>query len=177
MTDAGLVGAQIERLGAFACELERNLLEVQDDVGRVFDYAGDGLELVQHALDADGGDGCAFDRAEQRTSQGVADGGAEAAFKGLGAELAVSFGERLGIDCQTLWLLKSSPKHIVCLFSCRHNVAMHFAAAAQVLLQLGIRDQDRDRRSVSCQHHRHPKPLSLHISYGPGVTKLRSVIN
>ena len=36
---AGLVGAQIERLGALARELEGNLLEVQDDVGRVFDHA------------------------------------------------------------------------------------------------------------------------------------------
>ena len=51
--DAGLVGAQIERLGTVARELEGNLLEVQDDVGRVFDDAGDGLELVQHAFDAD----------------------------------------------------------------------------------------------------------------------------
>src|SRR6267378_2612876 len=44
--DAGLVGAEVEGLGAFACELEGNLLEVQDDVGRIFDDAGDGLELV-----------------------------------------------------------------------------------------------------------------------------------
>ena len=61
--DAGLVGAQVERLGAVARELERNLLEIQDDVGRVFDHAGDRLELVQHAFDADRGDGGAFDRA------------------------------------------------------------------------------------------------------------------
>ena len=59
--NAGLVGAQIERLGAVARELEGNLLEVQDDVGCVFDNAGDGLELVQHALNANGGDGGAFD--------------------------------------------------------------------------------------------------------------------
>ena len=114
---AGLVGAQVQRLGAFARELERNLLEVQDDVGRVFDHAGDGLELVQHALDADRGDRGAFDGAEQRTAQGVADGGAEAPLKGLGAELAESFGKRLGIDCQALRFLESSPQHMLRLFS------------------------------------------------------------
>ena len=114
---AGLVGAQVERLGAFAVELEGNLLEVQDDVGRVFDDAANGLELVQYAFDADGGDGGAFDGAEQRAPQGVADGGAEAALKGLGAELAEGVGERLGIDCQTLRFLKSSPQHMVSLVS------------------------------------------------------------
>ena len=87
--NAGLVGAQIERLGAVAGELEGNLLEVQDDVGRVFDHAGDGLELVQHAFDANRGDRGALDGAEQRAAQGVADGGAKSALKGLGAELAV----------------------------------------------------------------------------------------
>ena len=70
---AGLVGAQIERLGTFARELEGNLLEVQDDVGRIFDHAGDGLELVQHALDANRGDRRALDGAEQGAAQGVAD--------------------------------------------------------------------------------------------------------
>ncbi len=60
--DASLVGAEVEGLGAFAVELERNLLEVEDDVGRVLNDAGDGLELVQHALDADGGHCSSLDR-------------------------------------------------------------------------------------------------------------------
>ena len=117
--DAGLVGAQIQRLGAVAVELERNLLEVQDDVGRVFNNAGDRLELVQHALDANGGNSGALDGREQGAAKGVADGGAKSALKGLRAELAVFFGERLGIDCQTLRFLKSSPKHIVVSFPAR----------------------------------------------------------
>ncbi len=114
--NARLVGAQIQRLGTVAIELERDLLEVQDDVGCVFDNAADRLELVQHVFDADGGNCGAFDRAEQSAAQGVADGGAEAALKGLGAELAKLLGKRLGIDCQALRLLKSSPQHWSYLF-------------------------------------------------------------
>ena len=117
---AGLVGAQVERLGAFARELEGNLLEVENDVGRVFDHAGDGLELVQHALNADGGDGSAFNGAEQRAAQGVADGGAEAPLKRLGAELSVGVGKRLGIDRKALRFLESSPQHIRLSFPARH---------------------------------------------------------
>ena len=48
----------------------------------------DGLELVEHALDANRGDRGALDGTEQGAAQGVADGGAKAALKGLGAELA-----------------------------------------------------------------------------------------
>ena len=87
--DAGLISAQINRFRRVARKLERNLLQVQDDVGRVFDDAGDRLELVQHAFDLHGGYGRAFDRAQQHAPQRVADGGAEAALKGLGPEHAV----------------------------------------------------------------------------------------
>ncbi len=117
--DARLVGAQIKRLGTVARELEGNLLEIQDDVGGVFNHAGDRLELVQHALDANRGNCGALDRAEQRAAKGVADGCAKSALKGLGAELAKCFAERLGIDCQALRFLKSSPKHIVVSFPAR----------------------------------------------------------
>jgi hypothetical protein len=40
-------------------------------------------------------DGRAFERAEQDAAQAVADGGAEAALKGLGGELAVGVGGNL----------------------------------------------------------------------------------
>src|SRR6267378_450555 len=40
---ARLIGPQIDRLGTFARKLERNLLQVQDDVRRIFDYAGNRL--------------------------------------------------------------------------------------------------------------------------------------
>ncbi len=152
--NAGLVGAQIERLGAFAGELERNLLEVQDDVGCIFNHAADGLELVEHAFDANGGDRGAFNGAEQGAAQGVADRGAKSALKGLGAELAKCVGERLGIDCQTLRLLKSSPKHIVFSFPARHVRRDAFcggrASSPSVELQgQGLRDQGSDHDAVA----------------------------
>jgi hypothetical protein len=39
---AGLVDAQVERLGRVGVHLERDLLQVEDDVGRVLDHAGIG---------------------------------------------------------------------------------------------------------------------------------------
>ena len=87
--------------------LERNLLQVQDDVGGVFDHAGDGAELVGHAFDAHGRDGRAFNRAQQHAAQAVADGGAESALERLGGEHAVTLGERFRIGDQPLWFLES----------------------------------------------------------------------
>src|SRR5438874_10421241 len=75
--DAGLAGAQVQRLGALTVQLEGNLLEVEDDIGSVLNHAGNGLELVQHAFDLDGGDGRAFDGRKQHTAKRVANGGAE----------------------------------------------------------------------------------------------------
>src|SRR5580658_4216926 len=90
--DARLVDVKVEGLGAVAVELERNLLQVEDDVGRILDDAGDRLELVQHTLDLDGGDCRALDGREQRAAQRVADGSAEPALKRLRGELAVVVG-------------------------------------------------------------------------------------
>ena len=117
--------AQVKRLGTVAVELERNLLQVEDDVGRIFDHAGDRLELVQHALDADGGNSGALDRGEQGAAQGVADRGTEAALKRLRGELAVLVGEGFGVDGETLGLLETSPKHVYLLSS--SPAAMHSA--------------------------------------------------
>ena len=110
--DAGLAGAQVQRLGALAVQLEGDLLEVEDDIGSVLNHAGNGLELVQHALDLDGSNGRAFDRREQHAPQRIANGGAEAALKGLGPEAAIFIGERFGIHRKTLGFLKTFPQHI-----------------------------------------------------------------
>ncbi len=88
--DARLVSAQVQRLGTLTGELEGNLLQVQDDVGCVFDNSRDGLELVQYVFDADGRHCSALDGTQQGATQRVADGGAKAPLKRLGAELAVS---------------------------------------------------------------------------------------
>ena len=112
---AGLIRAQVDRFRRIAGELERNLLEVEDDVGRVLDHAGDRLELVQHAFHLHRGDGRAFDRAQQHAPQGVAHGGAEAALKRLRPEHAVFVGEAGGIGCETFRFLKTLPKHLFLL--------------------------------------------------------------
>ena len=46
------------------------------------------------ALDLDRGDGRAFERAEEHAAEGVPDGVAVTAFKGLGDELGEGFGGR-----------------------------------------------------------------------------------
>ena len=112
---ARLIGAQVDCLGRVARELERNLLQVQDDVGRVFNYAGDRLEFVQHAFNLDGGNGRAFDGSQQHAAQRIADGGAEAAFKRLRPEHAVLVGEGGSIDGETFRFLKTLPKHVFLL--------------------------------------------------------------
>src|SRR5690348_13224235 len=94
---AGLFDAQAGDAGAFADHLKGHLLEVEDDIGGVLDHAGDGAELVSHALDADAGDGGAFDGAEEHAAESGADGGAEAALERLGGEHAVALGERFGV--------------------------------------------------------------------------------
>src|SRR5215467_16353022 len=87
-----LVGLEVDRLGAVAVELEGNLFEVEDDVGRVLNDAGDRLELMQHTFDPHSSHGRAFNRRQQHAPQGVADGGAEPAFERLRVKAAVLVG-------------------------------------------------------------------------------------
>jgi hypothetical protein len=47
---------KLKTLGAFALHLERDLLDVEDDVGDVLAHAGERREFVQHVLDLDRGD-------------------------------------------------------------------------------------------------------------------------
>jgi hypothetical protein len=71
--------------------LELDLLQVQDDVGDIFDDAVHGGELVHGAVNLDGGDGGAFERAEQHAAERVADGVAVTGFKRFSDELGVGF--------------------------------------------------------------------------------------
>ncbi len=84
-------------LHAFAHHLERNLLQVEDDVGGVFDHARNGAELVRNAFDAYARNGGALNRAQQHAAQAGADGGSESALERLRGELAETLGERFGI--------------------------------------------------------------------------------
>ena len=115
---ARLLGVQVDGFRTVAVQLERNLLQVQDNVSCVFYNAGDRLEFVQHAFNLYGGYGSAFNGRQQHAPQRVADGGAEAALKRLGVKPAVFIGERLGINCETLGFLETSPEnHIFCPFN------------------------------------------------------------
>ena len=82
---------------AFADHLERNLFQVEDDIGGVFDHAGNGAELMRHAIDTHAGDGGAFNGAKQHTAETGADRGSESAFERLCRELAETLGESLGV--------------------------------------------------------------------------------
>src|ERR1700691_3587246 len=104
---SGTVDAEPRDADSFAAHLEWDLLQVQDDVGGVFDHARNGAEFVSDAFDADGGDGGAFNGAEQDAAQARADGGSKAALERLGSEHAVAFGESFRIGDQPFRLLKT----------------------------------------------------------------------
>ena len=114
---AGLVDPERQRLGVIDVQLQRNLLQVEDDVGRVLDHAGDRRELVQHAVDLDRGDRRAFNRRQQHAAQRVADGRAEAALERLRVEAAEPVGERLALELEPLGPLKTFPEHVLCPFA------------------------------------------------------------
>src|SRR6185312_559433 len=77
-------------------------LQVQDDVGDVFLDARHGGELVQHAVDADAGDGRARNRGQQRAPQRIAQGVAESRLQRLDDELGPVVGEGLFGQCGSL---------------------------------------------------------------------------
>src|SRR5437762_14242573 len=77
---AGAVDIQPRDAHSFADHFERNLLQVEDDVGGVFDHAGNGAELVGDSIDTHAGDGGAFDGTKQHAAQSGANGGSESAF-------------------------------------------------------------------------------------------------
>ena len=89
---AGAFDIERERAGAVAERAEANFLDVEEELGGVLLHAGDGGEFVLHLVDADGGDGGAFERAEEHAAQGVAERDAVAGFERLGDEARVGLG-------------------------------------------------------------------------------------
>src|SRR5262249_9691155 len=53
----GLLDVEINRLRQIGVQLDWHLLQVEDDVGRILDHAGNRRKFVQYPLDFDGGDG------------------------------------------------------------------------------------------------------------------------
>ena len=66
--------------------LEQALLQIQNDVGDVFDDALDDSELVLGSVNLDRRDGPAFERAEENATEGIANGMAVTGFKRFGNE-------------------------------------------------------------------------------------------
>jgi hypothetical protein len=85
VTSPGRCG-QLQPLRAFAFHAQRDLLDVEDDVGHVLAHAGERREFVQHVLDLDRGDRGALQRGEQHAAQRVAQRQAEAALQRFGDE-------------------------------------------------------------------------------------------
>ncbi len=142
--NASGIRTQVQRLRPLAVQLEGNLLQIEDDVRRVLNDTRDGLELVQHAFDANGGDGSAFDRRKQGATKRIADGRTEAALKRLRRELTVLVREGFGFNGKTLGFLEASPKHVTLLvrltrdafcemvgwFGCRLGCRYYYGEAA-----------------------------------------------
>ena len=70
---------------------ELNPLQIEHDVGHVFDHAGQRGEFVLRAGDFDRGNGGAFERGKQHAAERVSDRVAVAGFKGFGDEFGVGF--------------------------------------------------------------------------------------
>ena len=104
---SGLVRFEIDRFRVIHVELERNLLQVHDDVGGIFRHVGDRRELVKNAFDLDGRDRRPLDGGQQDPAQRISDGRAETSFEGLGIKVAVGRTQGLEIADQSFWLLKS----------------------------------------------------------------------
>ena len=115
-TSPGLVDAQVQRLGRVGVHLERDLLQVEDDVGRILDHARDRRELVQHAVDLHRRDRRPFDRGEQHAAQRVTDRRAEAALERLRVEAPEPVGEGLALEFEPLGPLKTFPQHVLSTF-------------------------------------------------------------
>ena len=111
-----LVRAQINHLRRISSQFERNLLQVQNDVGRILHHAGDRLELVQHAFNLHRRDRSSLNRGKQHPPQRVSNRRAESALKRLRPEVTVLVSQRFRIHRQALRLLKSLPEHSFLLF-------------------------------------------------------------
>src|ERR1700674_953980 len=108
----GLLDVDVNRLRQVGVELDGHLLEVEDDVRGILDHAGERRKFVQHAFDLHGGDGRAFDRAEQRATQRVSYGRTPASLKRLRGKPPVLLSERFQLGRKTLWFLKTLPHRV-----------------------------------------------------------------
>ena len=145
VTGPSLVDVEEEDARLAVGELEEDLLEVEHDVGDIFDHAGKRGEFMHGAFELDAGDGGAFQRGKEHAAQGVAEGVAVAGLKGFGDELGVvAFGGGL-VFCQTIghfettetdghlispWLgYPNAPRHAIAATRTNSRMAVLFIAA------------------------------------------------
>ena len=95
-------------------ELDRDLFQVEDDVGRILDDAGNRRELVQHAVNFHGRDRRALDRGEQHAPQRIPDRRSETALERLRVEPAEPICQGVALDLEPLRTLKTFPQHVLC---------------------------------------------------------------
>ena len=80
---AGTFLLQHHALHALGMLADRDLLDVEDDVGDILAHAGDRGELVQHAVDMHRGDRRALKRGKQHAAKRIAEGQPETALERL----------------------------------------------------------------------------------------------
>ncbi len=111
-----LISAQIDHLRRVPGKLERDLLQVKNNVCGIFDDTGNRLKLVQHTFDLDRGDRCSLNRRKQYPPQRIANGGAESALERLRPEVTILVSQRFRVHRQALRFLKTLPEHSFLLF-------------------------------------------------------------
>ena len=94
--------------------LDHQRLDVQHDVGDIFQHAGDRGEFVLGPPNLDLGDGTAFQAGEQDPPQAVADGRAKAAFEWFREESAVGGGERFRFTVHDAGQFQTAPPNVHC---------------------------------------------------------------
>ena len=153
LTSPGPVRLQRHALGAFALHPDRDVLDVEDDVGDVLAHAGDRGEFMQHAVDVDGGDGGALQRRQQDAAQRVAERQAEAALQRFGDHggdaLAVVAGRDASLfglisSCQFFWIMSDL------FLGSRISVRQPWPVAGYgTASPVGLADQSRSRRAAT----------------------------
>ena len=93
---------QVHRDGLVLLGGHDQTLEVQDDAGDIFFDARHRGEFVQHAIDADAGDGRAGNRRQQRAPKRIAQGVTESRLQRFDDELRAAVGEDFLGQCGSL---------------------------------------------------------------------------
>ncbi len=68
--------------------LESDLLEIEDDIGDILLYSGNGVQFMRHSVDSDGVDGETAQRRKENPPEGVSDCLAITGLKRLEFELS-----------------------------------------------------------------------------------------